>query len=274
MQTIYNAANEIDAQMLVDRLSAEGIAAHIIGSHLAGAMGELPMGGFMRVQVADADVARASTIVTEWQGVMEKDVPDPESDSAANGSDSAPVSTRIPHGGGIWMLFAGAFIGALSTYALLRLPPNEDEVDFDKDGVIDETYHYDGVLLRSISTDRNGDGRADWRNLFSDGDDGGGTILHDDDFDGRDEARTDVRKGSYALTEFDLDGDGFYEVREVFVHGVLDERIHMAAPDGGVIKREEFVHGVLARSEADLDRDGTFETRWTFDALGEPRRAD
>ena len=274
MQTIYNAANEIDAQMLVDRLSAEGIAAHIIGSHPGGALGELPMGGFMRVQVADADVARASAIVTEWQGVMDADAPDPEPDSAANGSVSAPASTRTAQGGGIWMLFAGVFIGALSTYALLRLPPNEDEVDFDKDGVVDEIYHYDGVLLRSYSADRNGDGRADWRNLFSGTNDGGGTILQDDDFDGRDEARTDVRKGSYALTESDLDGDGFYEVREVFVHGVLDERIHMAAPDGGVIKREEFVHGVLARSEADLDRDGTFETRWTFDALGEPRRAD
>jgi predicted metal-dependent HD superfamily phosphohydrolase len=59
MRAIYHAANPIDAQLAVDRLAAEGIAAHVQGAYLSGGVGELPAGDLLRVWVADEDAVRA-----------------------------------------------------------------------------------------------------------------------------------------------------------------------------------------------------------------------
>ena len=39
---IYRAANVIEAQLIVDELKAGGMQAHVTGSYLSGAIGELP----------------------------------------------------------------------------------------------------------------------------------------------------------------------------------------------------------------------------------------
>jgi predicted metal-dependent HD superfamily phosphohydrolase len=59
MRAIYHAANPVDAQLAVDRLAAEGIAAHVQGAYLSGGVGELPAGDLLRVWVADEDAVRA-----------------------------------------------------------------------------------------------------------------------------------------------------------------------------------------------------------------------
>ena len=65
MKQAYNAANPVDAQLAVDYLGAEGIAAHVQGNFLSGAAGELPVGELLRVWVADADLARAKELLAE-----------------------------------------------------------------------------------------------------------------------------------------------------------------------------------------------------------------
>ncbi|MDB4222241.1 DUF2007 domain-containing protein [Granulosicoccus sp.] len=42
MPLIYSAANVVEAQLIVDELLAGGMQAHITGSYLSGAIGELP----------------------------------------------------------------------------------------------------------------------------------------------------------------------------------------------------------------------------------------
>lgn len=42
MPLIYRAANQVDAQLVVDELRAGGIRTRITGSYLSGAIGELP----------------------------------------------------------------------------------------------------------------------------------------------------------------------------------------------------------------------------------------
>ncbi len=271
MKTIYNALDEMEAQLLVDQLKFHGISGHVVGSHLSGAIGELPAQGLIRVQVADGDAERGEIIVSTWRDTMNSD-----SGSSESTTDSA-VPTEIParssNSSGLLMLAAGVAIGACTAFVLLHIP-DEDVVDFDKDGVVDETYQWEGDALRSVIADRNADGNPDWRSLLSRQNDGRGTVLLDDDFDGRDERRNELRKGFVLISELDRDGDGFHEVKEAFRHGALEERMYLAPPSGDVIKREYFEHGVLHRSEADLNRDGTNETFWTFDALGEPGRAE
>ena len=58
MKQIYRAANPVDAQLIVDLLAADGIAAFIQGQYLSGAVGEL-----LRVWVADESVDRARVLI-------------------------------------------------------------------------------------------------------------------------------------------------------------------------------------------------------------------
>jgi predicted dehydrogenase len=69
MQAIYHANNEFTAQLVVDLLRSEGIDGRIHGAYLAGAAGDLPVGGLVRVMVADADAERASAIVARWDAL-------------------------------------------------------------------------------------------------------------------------------------------------------------------------------------------------------------
>lgn len=277
MQTVYNAQNDIDAQLVVDRLAAESIQAHVVGRFLSSASGELPAQSMVRVQVDDDDAERALQIVAEWQramDVVEDDQPDSADELHADGQRHERAASASARSGGFGMLLAGMLIGAIGTWAVLRLPPIEDEIDYDKDGVVDERFLYRGELLTSIEYDRNGDGDVDFRFLPSHKNEGDATQLADDDFDGRFENRDDVRLGWTAITEYDADGDGFYERKDVYRLGVIEETIHLVPPSGDVVKREYFEHGTRVRSEADLNHDGAFETRWTFDEIGEPTKIE
>ena len=63
MKQAYHAASPVDAQLAMDLLAAEGIDAHVQGSFLSGAAGELPVGELLRVWVADADLDRARELL-------------------------------------------------------------------------------------------------------------------------------------------------------------------------------------------------------------------
>ncbi|MCE7031071.1 DUF2007 domain-containing protein [Lysobacter sp. GX 14042] len=53
MRTVYEAANLIDAHLVRHALEGIGIPVFLAGEALAGAMGELPLFGLVRVQVPD-----------------------------------------------------------------------------------------------------------------------------------------------------------------------------------------------------------------------------
>lgn len=53
MRTVYEAANLIDAHLVRHALEEIGIPVFLAGEALAGAMGELPVFGPIRVQVPD-----------------------------------------------------------------------------------------------------------------------------------------------------------------------------------------------------------------------------
>lgn len=63
MKQVYNAANPIDAQLVVDLLASAGIGAFIQGQFLSGGVGELPAGEMVRVWVADEDVESARACI-------------------------------------------------------------------------------------------------------------------------------------------------------------------------------------------------------------------
>ncbi|MFA6985112.1 MAG: DUF2007 domain-containing protein [Arenimonas sp.] len=65
MKQVYNAANPIDAQLVVDLLASAGIGAFIQGQFLSGGVGELPAGEMVRVWVADEDVETALACIAD-----------------------------------------------------------------------------------------------------------------------------------------------------------------------------------------------------------------
>ena len=67
MQTIYNAENIIDANLVKDVLEQAGITAFVNGEYLSGAMGELPAQGLVSVSVADSDAEQAADIIKRFE---------------------------------------------------------------------------------------------------------------------------------------------------------------------------------------------------------------
>lgn len=68
MALIYRAANLVEAQLIVDELKAGGMQAHITGSYLSGAIGELPPTEVLGVWLAqEQHHARARSIIEDFE---------------------------------------------------------------------------------------------------------------------------------------------------------------------------------------------------------------
>lgn len=68
MELIYRAANLIEAQLIVDELKAGGMQAHVTGSYLSGAIGELPPTEVIGVWlVEDQHTDRARLLIEEFE---------------------------------------------------------------------------------------------------------------------------------------------------------------------------------------------------------------
>ncbi|MBF7730380.1 putative signal transducing protein [Pseudomonas sp. N040] len=70
MQRIYEPENLLEAQMLLGMLASEGVSAHLTGTHLLGAIGELPVAGLLGLLVADDEVQRASGLIAAYNAAQ------------------------------------------------------------------------------------------------------------------------------------------------------------------------------------------------------------
>ena len=67
MKRLYEAANQIEAQMLKDQLLAQGIESVILGGFLSGAAGELPANIYPEVWVLDeGQLPQARELLAEF----------------------------------------------------------------------------------------------------------------------------------------------------------------------------------------------------------------
>lgn len=67
MQTVYHAANTVEAHIVAGLLRANGIGAWVGGHYLQGAVGELPPSALGRIEVDDADVSAARRILDDYE---------------------------------------------------------------------------------------------------------------------------------------------------------------------------------------------------------------
>ena len=70
MKIVYEAANSIEAHLVLGLLKQSGIHGSISGEFLQGAMGELPAFGLVKVHVHEQDYGPAQEVVAQWQDSM------------------------------------------------------------------------------------------------------------------------------------------------------------------------------------------------------------
>lgn len=255
MKTIYNAANAIEAHMLSNLLSQEGLSPVIQGEHLQGAIGELPAAGLVRLEVPEPEYEKAREIIARWE--------------SAQPSPTLPTPQSTRRTGGLWYFVAGVILGAGVLYALVRTPVSSDGIDHNRDGVVDErwTYSARGILLRT-DIDRNLDGKIDYivqydeRGLVQ-------SAKGDDNFDGTYETTTSFRDGNAVTTRTDTNGDGLPDLVTHFVHGVQRSTQYINPTSGLPVRVEYFNLGVMLHADLDTDKDGKLDTRVTYTPLGE-----
>jgi len=66
MRRIHEPANVGEGELLVAMLASEGIRAHLLGQHLLGALGELPVCGLLGILVDDEDAPRARALIAAY----------------------------------------------------------------------------------------------------------------------------------------------------------------------------------------------------------------
>lgn len=253
MKTIFEAANTVEAHMILHLLEQQGISGRIEGEFLQGAIGELPAAGMIRVLVSDEDYDAARAIVDGWdkaQPAATKQVVQPRKSSR------------------LLFLMCGLLIGVLGTFLYFRAPLISDGVDFNGDGVIDDhwTYAKSGLPLKN-EVDRNLDRKADYVTTF--GRDGlieSGEM--DDDFDGTFESKATFRQGNVELIETDTDGDRYCDLRTNFVSGVLVSTEFIYPTTGLPQRIEYFKLGKRTKVETDTNLDGTLDQRTNYDGIG------
>ena len=72
MKRVYNAANHLQAHMVMHVLEQAGVHAHVQGEFLQSGAGQLPVGNLVGVVVDDEDVAIAREIIGDWERLMQE----------------------------------------------------------------------------------------------------------------------------------------------------------------------------------------------------------
>jgi hypothetical protein len=254
MIVVYEAANSVEAHMIVHLLVQSDIDAQIDGEYLQGAMGELPAAGNVRVRVSPEDSDEAKKIIAEWESIQPKEGPDSRPETASQKAS---------------YFLAGAVIASAVLFTLFRYPGDSSGIDSNGDGLLDETYHYQGQLIKKVEADRNRDGEIDY--VFNYGLDGIiSEGLGDNDFNGTFEDTTKYRNGNPVSTQIDSNADGKVDYVLGYEDGVLVQAEFLDTATGKTRKKQHFRLGKLVEDEWDSNRDGNYDRKTTYDEYEEP----
>jgi hypothetical protein len=261
MELVYAASNTIEAHMVLNLLEQEGIAGRIDGEYLQGGIGDLPAGGLIRVMAPAERYEEAKAIVAKWDAAQPADISQPPPRPASKGANAL-------------LFVAGLAIGLLCSYVYVQGPINTQGIDHNRDGKLDEVWHYSsgGVTIKS-QADRNFDGKFDYITNF-DAVGAAESVESDDDFDGVFESTTSYLQGSPHLQETDTDKDSFKDLRTNYVDGVMVSVEHVYPATGMPQKTDYFQLGRLTYSLLDTNLDGKMDKRISYTEIGEVKSRD
>jgi hypothetical protein len=140
------------------------------------------------------------------------------------------------------------------------------EYDYDKDGRPDHFVTYANAKLKRATTDRNGDGKVD---EWAEYDEEEKTVAasEDNNFDGKEDVWFFYRQGMPESGKSDTDFNGRADWVMIYENGLPARSDCIPNGEGPTIRREIYQHGVLREEWLDDDRDGTFDTKYTYDAF-------
>lgn len=255
-EKVYECTLAVEAHMICDLLARAGISARVDGEFLAGAGGELPLGSTIKVRVDPARAAEARQVIDEWERIQPPSEP-----------TIAPPRSRVRSP--LWFFF-GVLVGGAILFVALRTPRTQAGVDFNGDGVDDETYYYSGDTVARVEIDRNGDGKVDerWINDIN-----GVLSRHegDDDFDGRFEVESDAKSGRLVTVTLDSNGDGKPDSVSHLQNGIVRTVDVYDEAGRRVVARQNYAEYFDTYTEFDDDGDGIFERRVEYGRYGEPK---
>lgn len=78
MQRIYEPQDLLEAELLLGMLASEGVAAHLTGGHLLGAVGELPVCGLLGLLVENEQAEHARGLITAYNAAQPLPGDEPE----------------------------------------------------------------------------------------------------------------------------------------------------------------------------------------------------
>ena len=279
MRTVYEPSSAVQAHLLKDVLRQHGMASHVQGAHLQGAIGELPAGTLVRLLVDDADYDAARRVLDDWERAtpMDDDELASYDRSAAAHPNATTHATNTPAIAPLaapkrthpaWWAAGGAVCALALQFGLTGLPVRNETWDNNGDGVADDTILQNALgkpLTQEI--DRNFDGKVDLRIEYS----RTGVPVSsqaDDDFNGSLETTTRYHKGNVEQTDSDTDGDGLVDMRFHSVNGVVQRGIYIHRNTGKPVRQEHYHLGKITHVQLDTNADGVLDTEQRFDTNG------
>ncbi|MEQ8352096.1 MAG: DUF2007 domain-containing protein [Leptospiraceae bacterium] len=273
MKQVYRSANEFEAQMYCNLLEQAGIEAHISGDQIQG-FGASPQP--IQIFVAEEDYEQASRIIAEGSAdSLEQDklqnerfgrartvdsmtiVPEISSSTVSEGLNH--TSARETDWVGVFMgAIVGIMLGAGGMFWAYNSPVEENGIDFDGDGRLDETWIYVDDRISRVDFDSNRDGKVDEISHY-DHQELLEFVQSDDDLNGTFETEYRYEDGNLSSYRQDMDDDGFFEYQEHIRPNGITEGTYFHPQTRMPIKTISYDSFQMLESRLDLDGDGRMD---------------
>lgn len=250
MKLLYEASNSLEAHMILNLLEQEGLSARIDGEYLQGGLGELPA-TTVRVMIEESSYSAGMKIIDEW----------------VKKQPTEPVKARSKKFG-LVSAATGFFIGVIVTAVYLHFPINLDGIDYNNDGKLDETWETHNYQISKTKIDRNFDGAVDFIFHYN----RKGHVDYsssDEDFNGTFETRTEYRNGNPVRWESDTQDVGIINYIVSYKYGVTETETFIDLVTRKPVKVNYFGKFTVEKSEIDIDKDGTLDTIYEYNSIGE-----
>jgi hypothetical protein len=278
MIKIYEAANGLEAKLILDLLEQSHLTARIDGEYLQGGIGDLQAAGIVRVMIKESDYKQGKLLIEKWKN-YELQEPPITNLASSNKYQESEVKTDNYNTSSERILIyisvgiLGLLIGIFSTIFYYLSPIHESGIDYDSDGILDESWVYKGGRFSETRADRNLDKTIDLilfynhKGLLE-------STKSDDNFDGVFETESKVKNGNWLWTKTDTTGDGFKNYRITFNNSVIDTISHYNSLTRKKVKTDKFINLVLSYSEIDTNGDGVLDSKIEYDEYENPIKTE
>lgn len=286
MKQVYRSANEFEAQMYCNQLEQAGIEAHISGEHIQGIGASAHP---IQIFVQEEDYEKASRIIAD--GNREALEGEEENERRARFSPDSlgsPSSARTPSGRhipppgshesmhardtdwtGVFLgILVGILLGAGGMFWAYNSPVEENGIDFDGDGRLDETWIYVDDRLSRVDFDSDRDGEVDeishydHKALLE-------FVQSDYDLDGTFETEYYYENGLLTSFRQDADNDGFFEYQEETRPDGITNGTYFHPQSHKPLKTISYDFFRMLESRLDLNGDGRMDVLRKYNEIDE-----